>query len=138
MKCNFISFLFLFLQIHIKNILENGFNTLYKGYLISWKSNKLIDSKVSEVKLPVLLCCFANKYILRRVHSTMQRLFDMSIEQVTFLQDDFMCFSSLITGYLDEDNSSQVIFTYHPPGRPASESLKFRLVLMKLIEMWRK
>uniref|UniRef100_A0A1B6CL68 Centromere protein L n=1 Tax=Clastoptera arizonana TaxID=38151 RepID=A0A1B6CL68_9HEMI len=123
------------LQVKIKAVYENKTSILYLGYLISWKNRKI---KTGESNcLPILLCCYLRKDIADVVHMIFSQLFDTMFEQLKMYEEDFICFTALIVGYLQTDCSSLVIYTYRIPGRPKTESLKFKLPLNKVIQLWK-
>lgn len=114
---------------------------VYRGYLVSWRS-ELLDPPPAEpaTRLPLLLCR-GTPNTMRAVHSTLSRMFDCMFVALPTSPEDLTWLLPIIIspggGQDTAKEHEEAILEYTVPGLPRNDCITVRINVNDLIQVWK-
>lgn len=115
--------------------------TVYKGYLISWRSEPANLPTKNSTQLPLLLCR-GTQNTMRAVHATLCRMFDCIIVSLPATPEDLRWILPIVISPNGGNDSSkkneEVHLEYIIPTLSKIETITLEFLTSDIINLWNK
>lgn len=114
---------------------------VYKGYLISWRTEPTSPCTKNSTQLPLLLCR-GTKNTMKAVHATLSRMFDCIIVSLPASAEDLRWLLPIVIspngGYEKAGKNDEVHLEYVVPTLSKIETITLEFLANDLIKLWNR